>query len=485
VPRHPPATNYPRSTIRSVVPLLLSWFAANARDLPWRRTRDPYAIWVSEIMLQQTQVKTVLGYWERWMTALPTVEALAQARSQTIHKLWEGLGYYTRVRNLQKAAQQIVAHHAGQFPWNYDAILELPGIGRYTAGAIASIAFNEPRAILDGNVIRVLTRVFDIAGNPRDKAVNAQLWQLAQALVDRAFEDERAHPGIAATQQSSGFVFPRLRGSGGDGRGDRVNAELQTGAATSSPSPRDGGAGRGTGRGVARFSRGSISYHESPRACSALNQSLMELGALVCTPRQPKCPDCPLCAQCVARCTGRIASLPNLAARQTVTHRHFAAFVIEHRGRYLVRQRPDGTVNAHLWEFPNAEIDGFQLSDESAARTATKSPSSPTSGRTSPSPRDGGAGRGPGRGDTLMSRGSLSKLRQIAIAELGFPPGPLQRLCTLKHSITRYRLAVTVLRATLPSPAPTHARASRWLSLPQLRRLPFTAAHRRIIDQHL
>lgn len=157
-----------RAKILRLAPALLAWFEKNARDLPWRRTTDPYAIWVSEIMLQQTQVKTVLGYWERWMRALPTVKALAGAKLVTIHKLWEGLGYYTRVRNMQKAAKEIVAKHRARFPDDYETILELPGIGRYTAGAIASIAFNQPRPILDGNVMRVLARIFGISGNARE-----------------------------------------------------------------------------------------------------------------------------------------------------------------------------------------------------------------------------------------------------------------------------------------------------------------------------
>jgi hypothetical protein len=119
-----------------LVPSLLKWFSANARDLPWRRTRDPYAVWISEIMLQQTQVKTVIPFWNRWLRELPTVESVANASSGKIHKLWEGLGYYTRVRNLQKAAQVIVKQHDGKFPNNFDDVLALPGIGRYTAGAI-------------------------------------------------------------------------------------------------------------------------------------------------------------------------------------------------------------------------------------------------------------------------------------------------------------------------------------------------------------
>src|SRR5580692_8401340 len=172
--------------ISAIVKNLLAWFAANARDLPWRRTRDPYGIWVSEIMLQQTQVKTVIPFWNRWMRELPTIAAAAKAPSAKIHKLWEGLGYYTRVRNLQKAALVIVEKHGGKFPENFDEVLELPGIGPYTAGAICSIAFNQPAPILDGNVIRVLTRIFGIAENPKEKETNAKLWRLAEEVVSRA-----------------------------------------------------------------------------------------------------------------------------------------------------------------------------------------------------------------------------------------------------------------------------------------------------------
>ena len=137
--------------ISNFVAQLLKWYSQNARDLPWRRTQDPYGVYVSEIMLQQTQVRTVIPYWERWMQQLPTIKAAAQAAPARIHKLWEGLGYYTRVRNLQLAAQTIVREHGGGFPENFDQVLALPGIGRYTAGAICSIAFNQPKPILDGN----------------------------------------------------------------------------------------------------------------------------------------------------------------------------------------------------------------------------------------------------------------------------------------------------------------------------------------------
>ena len=138
---------------------LLSWYDANKRDLPWRQDREPYHVWLSEIMLQQTRVEAVKGYYTRFLEALPTIEALANADDELLHKLWEGLGYYSRVRNLKKAAQVIMERHGGVFPGEYDEIRALPGIGPYTAGAICSIAFDQPRAAVDGNVLRVISRL--------------------------------------------------------------------------------------------------------------------------------------------------------------------------------------------------------------------------------------------------------------------------------------------------------------------------------------
>ncbi len=161
---------------------LLSWYEAQGRDLPWRRTRDPYAIWISEIMLQQTQVKTVIPYYERWLARLPTVEDLATADQQTVLKLWEGLGYYARARNLHKAAQQVVAEHGGHFPQDLAGAIALKGIGRTTAGGILSAAFNQPVAILDGNVKRVLARLIALPVPP-PKALDP-LWALSEQLLD-------------------------------------------------------------------------------------------------------------------------------------------------------------------------------------------------------------------------------------------------------------------------------------------------------------
>ncbi len=350
------ASHTTHHTTSKLAPLLLDWFGISARDLPWRRTRDPYAIWVSEIMLQQTQVKTVIPYWERWMRALPTIEVLANARADKIHKLWEGLGYYTRVRNLQRAAQQIVAQHASSFPEKFEDILALPGIGRYTAGAISSIAFNQSRPIVDGNVIRVLTRVFGITTDPREKNTTAQLWQLAEELVARA------------------------------------------------------------------------SRLTSHAACSHFNQSLMELGALICTPRSPHCGTCPINKHCVAQKKNLQEQLPNLAKREAATARRFIAFIVERDGNYLVRQRSAGVVNAHLWEFPNIEVD-------------------------------------------LTKKSAPAQFQFIA----------RKPLCTIKHSITRYRITLEAWRADLAKPS--QKISGRWLKLAQLRKLAFTSAHKKVLAQ--
>jgi A/G-specific adenine glycosylase len=369
--------------IKRLIPLLLDWFAANARDLPWRRTRDPYAIWVSEIMLQQTQVKTVIPFWNRWLRELPTIEAAAKAPSEKIHKLWEGLGYYTRVRNLQKAAQQIVAQQTSRrrrgdesqtekksetphvvsykFPENFDEVLALPGIGRYTAGAICSIAFNQPTPILDGNVIRVLTRIFGIAENPKEKQTNTRLWQLAEELVKHS----------------------------------------------------------------------SLATRRSPLSCSNLNQSLMELGALVCTPRNPQCLICPVKKLCVAFKEERVDKLPNLLKREAATARRFFAFVIEHDGKFLVRQRPAGIVNAHLWEFPNFETNGEK-----------------------------------------------KDAKEIFDSAFNFKAAKFQPLCTIKHSITRYRMTLEAFHVRLKN-SPKKI-AGVWLSPGEFDSLAFSSAHKKL-----
>ncbi len=165
---------------------LIHWYRWHKRDLPWRKTRDPYKIWVSEIMLQQTQVTSVIPYYQRFLTTFPTVASLAKAPLKKILKLWEGAGYYARARNLHKAAQMVMKELDGKIPSDPDLLRTLPGIGRSTAGAIASLAFGRRAPILDGNVRRVLCRLFGIQEDPRRPAVEHQLWKLSEAcLPDR------------------------------------------------------------------------------------------------------------------------------------------------------------------------------------------------------------------------------------------------------------------------------------------------------------
>ncbi len=162
---------------------LVAWFQSAQRNLPWRRAYDPYQVWISEIMLQQTQVKTVLPYYERWMRRLPDLQQLAEVEESELMKLWEGLGYYSRARNLKRAAQQVCAEHGGELPRNVAELKQLPGIGPYTAGAIASIAYNQDAPIVDGNVLRVLCRLEALDAPPDTPALQKQLWQLAQEWI--------------------------------------------------------------------------------------------------------------------------------------------------------------------------------------------------------------------------------------------------------------------------------------------------------------
>jgi len=163
---------------------LLAWYDRHGRrDLPWRQTSDPYAVWVAEIMLQQTQVRTVLPYYRRFLKTFPTVERLARADIDQVLHLWSGLGYYARARNLHAAAREIVTRHRGRFPREFGEVVALPGIGRSTAGAILAIAFGQRHPILDGNVKRVLARYFHVPGWPGDRTVEARLWMAADALT--------------------------------------------------------------------------------------------------------------------------------------------------------------------------------------------------------------------------------------------------------------------------------------------------------------
>ena len=255
--------------------LLLAWYRQGHRDLPWRRTGDPYPIWLSEIMLQQTRAQAAIPYYERFLRRFPSVEALARAREADVLAVWSGLGYYERARNLRRAAQQIAA--AGAFPREYEAIRALPGIGDYTAAAIASIAFGLPHAVLDGNVLRVVARV----------------------------ENDPSEIGSARTRQ-------RFR----------------------------------------EIAQGWL----DPGDAGAFNQSLMELGATVCLPKNPLCLLCPVAPACRALAEGTVEQLPVKLRRVDPVALEGTLLIIRKNGRILLRQRePDARRMAGFWELPTPE----------------------------------------------------------------------------------------------------------------------------------
>lgn len=256
---------------------LLDWYRAEGRTLPWRNEPDIYRVWISEIMLQQTQVKTVMPYYERWLEKFPTVQDLARADLQEVLKLWEGLGYYARARNLHHAAQQVVYEFNGEFPEDLENILRLKGIGRTTAGGILSSARNLPLSILDGNVKRVLARLITL-DLPTNQAI-AQLWDISEHLLD----------------------------------------------------------------------------HENPRD---FNQALMDLGATVCTLKNPHCSRCPWQKFCLAYWQDEPVNFPRKAIKKKVpTKKITAAIALTPQHQVFIQQRPAEGLLGGLWEFPNVEGD--------------------------------------------------------------------------------------------------------------------------------
>lgn len=256
---------------------LLAWYRKNKRILPWRGHPEPYAVWVSEIMLQQTRVETVIPYFERWMRLFPTVQALAEASEQEVLNAWEGLGYYSRARNLHKAAKVIVRDFGGNLPHSLSELIKLPGIGRYTAGAIASIAFGADEPALDGNLKRVYARLFDVTEAVDSPKGEKLLWEIARRNLPH--------------------------GRAGD-----------------------------------------------------FNQALMDLGAAVCLPKNPRCLLCPLMELCKARENGTQELRPVRKPKKAVPHHVHAAGVIVRRGRVLLARRPPGGLLGGMWEFPNGRV---------------------------------------------------------------------------------------------------------------------------------
>ena len=273
------------SVTASTTPLqrtLLAWYRRHRRELPWRRDQDPYRVWLSEVMLQQTTVKVVTPYFEAFLARFPTLAALAGAPEDDVVAAWSGLGYYHRARNLHRGARHVRDQHAGRFPRTLEAALAVPGVGLYTASAVLSIAYDVPLPVVDGNVRRVLARLGALRG-PK--------WRKDGPFYNRAQEL------LAA-------------GSPGD-----------------------------------------------------WNQAVMELGALVCTPRKPACDACPLRAECRALALGIVDRLPEGKARRTPVAVTVAAALVERQGRILLVRRAAGRLMGGMWEVPQTSLESRGLPD--------------------------------------------------------------------------------------------------------------------------
>lgn len=348
-------------------PALLAWYEAHRRALPWRQTTDPYAILVSEVMLQQTQVSRVMDFYARFLARFPTVNLLAQAADDELLKAWEGLGYYRRARFLRECARVVASEHGGRFPATSGELARLPGIGPYTAKAVAAIAFGEQICAVDANVERVLSRLTDDERPLRSAAVKRDYAALADSLVP---------PG---------------------------------------------------------------------RAC-AFVQAMMELGALVCRPKNPRCGDCPVTAHCVALARDTVAVRPNVAKRPSVIPIHMASGLLVHQGGIFVQRRLPDDVWGGLWEFPG----GVMEAGESPSQTV---------------------------------------VREFA-EETGLCVRAVSPLAEVRHGYMRYQVTLNAVlvaldppRREFPEPVLTAASAWRLIEPSQLDDLAFSAGHRKIVDR--
>ena len=350
----------PSFMVQNLRQTLLVWYRKIGRDLPWRRTRDPYAIWISEIMLQQTQVKTVIPYYQRWLAVFPTVESLAAANQQAVLKAWEGLGYYARARNLHRAAQVIATEHEGQFPQTFDAAIALPGIGRTTAGGILSAAFNHPLPILDGNVKRVLSRLTALSQPPSRSLPD--LWALSTQLVD-------PHQG------------------------------------------RD------------------------------FNQALMDLGATVCTRRNPICDRCPWQLDCQAYAQNLQSKLPMSESRGPLPHKIIGVAVIQNPDSQILidRRRQEGLLGG-LWEFPGGKVE---------------------------------------LGETIEAC-----IQREIKEELDIDISVGDRLITVNHAYTHFKVTLNVhlCQHISGDPQPIECDEIRWVTLDEIDQFPFPKANGEIIE---
>jgi A/G-specific adenine glycosylase len=346
---------------------LLTWFKQEQRDLPWRKEYDPYHVWVSEIMLQQTQVKTALPYHKRWLEALPTIRDVAEAEEDTILKLWEGLGYYSRARNLQKAAKAIVEEHGGIFPQNYDDIRKLPGVGPYTAGAITSIAFNQEQPIVDGNIIRLIARLLNYSENTRLPKNVKKFWERAEKMIPQ---------------------------------GEARN----------------------------------------------FNQGMMEFGALMCTPKNPKCGECPLQSECKGYEAGGAAQLPNRGPKQEKVPIKVAIVVISApnlANKIFIQKRQHGGLMGGLWEFPGGKCEANETPKKALNREIKE--------------------------------------------ELGITLKNIKPLKRIKHAYTKYSVDLHCFKADHDQGelSLNSATDHRWVDVTELEQFPFPAANVRLIKELL
>lgn len=344
---------------------LLEWFAGHRRDLPWRQGYAPYHVWLSEIMLQQTQMDRAVEYFLRFTARYPDIAALAAAREDELLKLWEGLGYYSRARNLLRAAQVLVRDHGGRLPQDPAALRRLPGVGPYTAAAVASIAFGQPVAVVDANVERVLARLLDIAAPVKEPATARNIQQQAQAMVDTL----------------------------------------------------------------------------APGEARNFNQGLMELGALVCRPRQPRCSACPWLAACLAQARDTILERPLPRTLPATIDLTMACGVLIHDGLVYIQRRPPQGVWAGLWEFPGGCLESGETPGQCVAR-------------------------------------EYREETELAVTVR-------QPLAVVRHSYTRYRVTLHAFVCTLDGPAQPvlHAASEhRWVRPAQLAEYAFPAGHRQLLE---
>jgi A/G-specific adenine glycosylase len=349
-----------RDRTREASLALMAWFRGNARRMDWRETEDPYRIWVSEVMLQQTRVDTATPYYRRFFSYFPTVRTLAEATPDRVLKAWEGMGYYSRARNLHKAAGILLREHGGRLPSSVDELTTLPGVGKSTAGAIAAIAFRQDVPILDSNVKRVVARLHAVREDSRSPAVERSLWEYSRRMI-----------------------LP----------------------------------GRGRETALA----------------------LMDLGSMVCTPRNPRCPACPFAPWCEAHRLGLQGAIPRRPPKRILPHRDVVVAVIGNlEGKFLIDRRPDHGLLGGLWEFPGGKREPGETLTEALAR----------------------------------------EIRE----EMGVRIEVLGKIGTIRHVYSHFRMTLHAYRCRKAGGSVRSAREWKWAAPEELAGLAFPRADRKLLE---